>query len=241
MANGFSQTARQPSFIALAVIAALGWVVAIWSATSSSRQQTYLNERIQQLEATQQVTASQLDELRRSAGTVESLQNQMTIARGDLASLKQQQEQSAEALAKVRSETEAADRRHQEMQQAHARVQRDLATARETLTELERRRAETARAVGEITASRDRVMAELQEARERSTMLQQQLAVLSNELASRQNDAAALEGRLPAGSGWENAPLETGSAPVALSSIGAGQQPYRCDDNGSGWTCSPRE
>ncbi len=241
MANGFSQTARQPSFIALAVIAALGWVVAIWSATSSSRQQAYLNERIQQLEATQQVTASQLDELRRSAGTVESLQNQMTVARGDLASLKQQQEQSAQALAKIRSETETADRRLQEMQQAHARVQGDLATARETLTELERRRAETAKAFSEITASRDRVMAELQEARERSTVLQQQLAVLSNQLTSRRNDAAAVEGRLSTDSGWANTPVETGSAPIALGSFRAGQQAYRCDDNGNGWTCSPGE
>ncbi|MBM6583287.1 hypothetical protein ILT44_24095 [Microvirga sp. BT689] len=238
MSNEISQISRRPSFIALAAVAALGWIVAIWSIGSSSRQEDYLNERIQQLEATHQVAVSQLEELRRTAGTAESLQSQISTARADLASLKQQQEKTVQALATIRSETEAADRRLQESRQAQAKVQQDLTAAREQLAALERRQAEMVRVVGEITVSRDRVMAELNEARERSAALQQQLAGIADQLASRRSELAALEEQRSARPSRDDTPRQTGSTLVNEGLANTGQQIYRCDDNESGWICS---
>jgi chromosome segregation ATPase len=241
MAAGFSNSARQPEFIVLAVIAALGWIVAIWTVSSSSRQEAQYNERIQQLETTHQTTVRQFEELKRSAGTTESLQEQLTTARADLATLKQQQEEALQAQARVRSQTEEADKKLHEMREAQVKTQGDLAAASENLVALERQRSEAARTLGEVTASRDRITAELQQAEERSTALQQQLARLSNQVASRRSELAEIEGQLSATLERNDTSLGRGLAPEVQGASGPTQQIYRCDDDGSGWICSARE
>ena len=100
---------RQPIVIALAVAAALGWIVAIWALVTSASKEREFTQRVQQLEAGRVTAVSQLEELRRTGGTLDDLQGRITTAQQNLEQLRLNQEQATTALARVRGELGPAE------------------------------------------------------------------------------------------------------------------------------------
>ncbi len=225
MTAGFSETARHPGFIALAAIAALGWIVASWSITSSTSREAQIAQRIRQLETSQRETLTDLQRLTETAGRVDRLEEQLATAHSDLDHLHQQQEQTVSALTRIRNETTEAERRLQEAREAQMNAARDSAVGQKELDELNRKKAEVASDLEATTAARDRLRTELQQ--------------VQNELLSQQQGIGARQSR----SGLGQQPGHTRSLQVERdrSTIVAERPPqhtYRCHSDGTGWICS---
>lgn len=249
MATGISTVMRRPGFIALVIVAALGWIVAIWSVTSSVTQQNELTARIRQLETAGAAMSTHFEDLRRASGTAESLQIQVATARRDLEHLRQQQAQIVEELARIRGEIGPAEQRLQDLRGMQAQAQQELAVSQEKLRQSEHQREQAAKALDEVTTNRDRVAAELREARNQASAFQPELARLTDELTTRRSELADIERQLTASRdavAGEDAPRQTGSAGVGRSRRaalpdGPGQRAFRCREDQSGWVCSAPE
>lgn len=154
---------QQPIVIALAIAAALGWIVAIWSLTSSASQERDLTGRIQELEAGRTTAVSQLEELRRTGGTLADIQGQITALQANLEQLRLQQEQATASLSRVRDE---------------------LGPAEQRLTDLQAQiKARTAR-VAELQGQADNITRQLEQSRQELAVVEQNISARAQELAS---------------------------------------------------------
>jgi chromosome segregation ATPase len=187
---------RQPVVIALAVAAALGWTVAIWSLIASSTQEREFTQRIQQLEAGRATTVSQLEELRRTGGTLADLQGQTRTAQSSL-------EQATAALARTRDELGPAEQRLKDLEaQVEARTARaaGLQGQTETLTrQLEQARQELAtiqQTIGTRTQELAAVGERLVRVRQEETQARQEFSRLAAASAEKVAETGDAERRL---------------------------------------------
>ncbi|WP_230531536.1 hypothetical protein [Microvirga roseola] len=220
MAAGASNIVRQPSFIVLAIVAAVGWLIAIWAIVAGTREEAEYQNRIQQLEVSRAAAVTELEELRRTSGMLADLERQVAAARTTLEQIQAEQQQ----------------------------VQQNLTEARQNLTETERRRDEAMRTLSDALASRDRILGELQQAQAQSAELQQQLNGLIEQITARSNDLATMERQLDTGRnpGREAGPPQTGTVdlgagPNAASPRVPSQPSYGCRVSEGGWVCSTGE
>ncbi|WP_230533572.1 coiled-coil domain-containing protein [Microvirga roseola] len=147
----------------MAVAAALGWIVAIWSLTSSASEERELSQRIQELQASRAAVVSQLEELRRTGGSLASLQEQITTGQQNLEQLRLQQEQVQAALARTPDLLGPAEQRLSDLQaQIEARSVR----------------------MAELQSEANSIASQVEQARQELTAVQQSIGMRTQELAS---------------------------------------------------------
>jgi chromosome segregation ATPase len=247
MIAGLFHFARQPGWIAIVVMALVGWALAIWSYSSSAQRSAALRQELQQLEASRDAALTEADDVRRSAGTAAALEKQAATARGDLDFLKRQQDRVGTELTRLREAIEAARQRQAALQ---GEIQAQTARAAEFRTGADRA-AERLRQVGQDLDAAEKAL----EARTR------ELDTVVAQVESRRNEIEALE-RRKAGLRERDEPVEseqtgavlggaaslssTSSAPGILAQETLGrsvsrQEDYRCVRREPGWVCSPGE
>ena len=239
--------AKHPIVIALAVAAALGWIVAIWSLIASSSQERALTGRIQELEAGRVTALSQLEELRRTGGTLVDLQDQITTAQQNLDQIRVQQEQAVVSLARTRNELGPAEQRLSDLQgQIEARTAQinELQGEAETLA----RRVEQARQeLGRLTASSAEKVSQLADAERRLQQAQEQSAAAQRQLTARRSELTAVDQRLQ-GDRLETSatqsirrledPAPMNESQISQAPTGGSQRELSCEQTASGWVCA---
>jgi DNA repair exonuclease SbcCD ATPase subunit len=233
---------KHPIVIALAVAAALGWIVVIWSLIASGTQEQALTGRIQQLE-----------ELRRTGGTLLDLQDQITTAQQNLEQLRVQQEQAVVSLAQTRNELGPAEQRLSDLQgQIEARTA-EVNTLQGEAESLAGRLEQTRQELSRLTASSAEKVSQLadaerrlQQAQEQSAAVQRQLAQLINQLTARRSELMAIDQRLQGGrseaSATQSIRRPEDPAPMNEGQIHAptdgSQRELGCEQTASGWVCA---
>ncbi|MFC1458568.1 hypothetical protein ACETIH_18050 [Microvirga arabica] len=239
MATDIHDTPSSPNFtkhpivIALAVAAALGWIVAIWSLIASSSEERALTGRIQELEAGRVTALSQLEELRRTGGTLVDLQDQITTAQQNLNHFQVQQEQAVASLARTRNELGPAEQRLSDLQgQIEARTTRvnELQSEAENLT----RRVEQARQeLGRLTTSSAEKVSQLAEAERQLTARRSELMAIDQRLQGDRSETSATQSirRLE-----DPAPMNEGQ--ISQAPTDGSQRELGCEQTASGWVCT---
>ena len=227
---------KHPIVIALAVAAALGWIVAIWASIASSSQERAFTGRIQQLE-----------ELRRTEGTLVDLQDQITTAQQNLEQIRVQQEQAVASLARTRNELGPAEQRLSDLQgQIEARtaqVNKLQGEAENLARRLEQARQE----LGRLTASSAERVSQLADAERRLQQAQEQSAAVQRQLTARRSELMVMDQRLQGGRSEISAtqsirrpddPAPMNESQISQTPTDGSQREFVCEQTASGWVCA---
>jgi len=187
---------RRPVPLALAVLAALGWMIFIVYWFNASGDRRALESRVVELEADREQIASQFQAHREASSTHAELVEAIEVAQAELSELEARRDQAEGEATGRESELE-------ELQAALASAEEDLATARSEFeaveAEMESAREEASQRQNELAEASEeavRIGARLEEARENEAELLQTVAELSEQASEQSGQLSDIETRL---------------------------------------------
>ena len=198
MLNTIQTELRRPVPLALAVLAALGWLIFIVYWFNASGDRDALESRVIELEADRDQIASQFEAHREANRSHAELVEAIEVAQAELNELETRRDQAE-------SETAAREGELAELETTLSTAEDDLATARsefETVSaDMESARAEASQRADELAAASEefvQVGARLEEARATEAELLQTVADLSEQASAQSGQLSDIETRLQA-------------------------------------------